>query len=364
MFGALSRMPCRKCQSFDGMRPAAGARARTPRSPIGLPQAQLNTCLHPGGFGGNVAIGRPEWEDRHDRRKQEDPGGPQRHPDRRLRQAVGAQRRHRHRGQPDQERRCTAAGRAARGSQDRGGDRRRRAVDHARPDRRPLPRLLRLSPDQGRGQRQGHDPAGILHAEIRAQRAEGAALRRHQHLGAGRHLVHRRRRARRHQARTDGRPAHVRRRPHGRHLWLHRGRRAVVGRHARSFHRQALQHRRRDGHRGAAAGQARRQFHQDGGQPRRRVADAGEGRDRRRRRRGAPPQPARRDPLARRGLDARRRRGRRRLDHPCRSRHRPRSRGGGQGRHADHPDRDLPGGRGGARPAGSAPSRCSSTSIA
>ena len=244
------------------------------------------------------------------------------------------------------------------------GDRRRRAVDHARPDRRPLPRLLRLSADQGRGQRQGHDPAGILHAEIGAQRAEGAALRRHQHFGAGRHLVHRRRHTRRHQARPDGRPAHVRRRPHDRHLRLHRGRRAVVGRHARSFHRQALQHRRRDGHRGAAAGQARRQFHQDGGQPRRRIADAGEGGDLRRRRRGAPAQPARRNPLARRGLDARRRRGRRRLDHPCRSRHRPRSRGGGQGRHADH-SRPRPSWRSWSSSARrSAPSRCSSTSTA
>ena len=49
--------------------------------------------------------------------------------------------------------------------------------------------------DQGRGQRQGHDAAGILHAQVGAQRAEGAARGRHQHLGAGRHLVHRCRRA-------------------------------------------------------------------------------------------------------------------------------------------------------------------------
>ena len=63
--------------------------------------------------------------------------------------------------------------------------------------------------DQGRGQRQGHHPAGILHPEVGAQRAEGAALGRHQDRGAGRDLVHRRGRARRHQARRDGGPAHV-----------------------------------------------------------------------------------------------------------------------------------------------------------
>ena len=170
----------------------------------------------------------------------------------------------------------------ARGPPDRRGDRRRRTVDHAGADRRALPRLLRLPDDQGRGQRQGHDPAGILHPQVGAQRAEGAALRRHQHLGAGRHMVHRRRHPRRHQARPDGRAAHVRRGPHGRHLRLHRGRRAVVGRNARSFHRQALQHCRRDGHRGAAARKAWRQLHQDGGQPLGRIADAGEGGDRRR----------------------------------------------------------------------------------
>ena len=229
----------------------------------------------------------------------------------------------RHRGQPDQERRRAAARRAARRPQERRGDRRRRSVDHARPDRRALPRVLRLSADQGRGQRQGHHPAGILHPEVGAQRAEGAALGRHQHLGAGRHLVHRRRHPRRHQARPDGRAAHVCGRPHDRHLRLHRGRRAVVGGNARSLDRQALQHRRRDGHRGAPARQARRQLHQDGGQPRRRVADARQGRDRRGGRRGAPAQSARRDSLARRRLNTRGRRGRRRLDHPRRSRHRP-----------------------------------------
>ena len=89
--------------------------------------------------------------------------------------------------------------------------------------------------------------------------------------------------------------------------------------------------------------QARRQFHQDGGQPlaanSQMLAQRG---DRRRGRRGAPAQPARRDPFARRGLDARRRRSRRRLDHARRSRHRPRPRSGGQGRHADPADRDLP----------------------
>ena len=195
-----------------------------------------------------------------------------------------------------------------------------------------------------KGEGKGRGTTRPEFSTLKSARSVQKVLRcgRHQHLGAGRHLVHRCRRARRHQARPDGRPAHVRRRPHDRHLRLHRGRRAVVGRHARSLDRQAVQHRRRDGHRGAPPRQARRQFHQDGRQPLRRIADAGEGGNRRRGRRGAPPQPAGRHPLARRRLDPRRRRSRRRLDHPRRSRHRPRSRSGRQGRHADPADRDVP----------------------
>src|SRR5713226_2551689 len=89
----------------------------------------------------------------HERR--EDPGDPQRHFDRRLRPTGRTQRRDRHLRRPDQERRRAAARRRARGSPQRRGDRCRRPVDHARPDRRALPRFLRLSRDQGRGQRQG-----------------------------------------------------------------------------------------------------------------------------------------------------------------------------------------------------------------
>src|SRR5262249_13855635 len=72
------------------------------------------------------------------------------------------------------------------------------------------------------------------------------------------------------------------------------------------------------------------QLHQDGGQPLRRIADAGERGDRSRRGGGASTQLARRHPLARCGLHPRRRRGRRRLDHSRRSRHRPRPRSRGQ----------------------------------
>ena len=82
------------------------------------------------------------------------------------------------------------------------------------------------------------------------------------------------------------------------------------------------------------------------------VADAGERRDCSRGGRGAPAQPACRHSFAWRRLYPRRRRGRRRLDHSCRSRHRPRSRSGGQWRHADHSHRNVLGGRGRARPNG------------
>ena len=73
------------------------------------------------------------------------------------------------------------------------------------------------------------------------------------------------------------------------------------------------------------------------------------GRDRGGRRRGASPQAARRHPFARRGLDARGGRGGRRLDRPCRSRDRGRSRCGGEGWHSHSSHRHLPvaGARGG-----------------
>jgi imidazolonepropionase-like amidohydrolase len=83
-------------------------------------------------------------------------------------------------------------------------------------------------------------------------------------------------------------------RMYDRHLRLHRGRRAVMGGHAGSFRRQALQYRGRDGDRGQTAKQTRRQLHQDGGQPLRRIADAGERGDRGRRGGGTPAQLARR----------------------------------------------------------------------
>ena len=130
--------------------------------------------------------------------------------------AAAEERRARHRRQPHPQHRAAAAGHPPRGQDGGAGDRRRGPVDHARPHRRACPSFLRLSPSSRRRARARQCAARAQHDQGGARRADGAALGRHRHLRAGRHLFHRCRRARGGAAGRHRGAAHPLRRPHDR----------------------------------------------------------------------------------------------------------------------------------------------------